>query len=113
MWRDLLPPFVSHFVSHGRRGSDARFAQIDAGIPLFAHGLQAVHTALVLVDEQMSPEQVEVYRRMPPERRLALAERLYWTARSLKTAWVRQCHTDWTDAQVAREVTRIFANART
>jgi hypothetical protein len=72
-----------------------------------------MHTASVLVDEQMSPEQVDAYRRMPPERRLALAERLYWTARELKAAWVRQCHADWSDTQVAQEVTRIFAHART
>ena len=66
----------------------------------------------MLADEQSSPEQFEAYRRMPPERRLALAERLYWSARELKAAWLRQCHSDWSEAEVAREVTRIFANAR-
>ena len=67
----------------------------------------------MLVDEQMSPEQVEAYRRMPPGRRLDLAERLYWSARELKSAWVRQCHPDWSEARVAQEVTRIFTSART
>jgi hypothetical protein len=80
---------------------------------MFAQGRKCVHNLLVLVDEQMSPEQVEAYRRMPPERRLELAEHLYWTARELKAAWVRQCHADWSETQVAREVTRIFAHART
>jgi hypothetical protein len=37
------------------------------------------HHRIMLPDEQMSPEQLEAYRRMPP--RLALAERLYWSAR--------------------------------
>ena len=67
----------------------------------------------MLPDEQVSPEQIEAFRRMPPERRLALAERLYWSARELKAAWLRARHTDWSEEQVQREVTRIFRNART
>jgi hypothetical protein len=66
----------------------------------------------MLQDEQTSPEQIEAFRRMPPERRLALAEGLYWSARELKAAWLRSQHTDWSEAQVAREVTRIFLHAR-
>jgi len=66
----------------------------------------------MLADEQTSPEQIESFRRMPPERRLALAEGLYWSARKLKAAWLRSQHTDWSEAQVAREVTRIFLHAR-
>jgi hypothetical protein len=38
----------------------------------------------MLPDEQTAPEQYESFRRMTPERRLALAEQLYWTARELK-----------------------------
>lgn len=64
------------------RTTDLRAEQNRAGIPLFAQGRQPVHTGPVLFDEQMSPEQVDAYRRMPPERRLALAKRLYWTARA-------------------------------
>jgi hypothetical protein len=67
----------------------------------------------VLPDEQTSPEQFEAYRRMTPERRLVLAEQLYWTARELKAAGLRSQHSDWTQEQVAREVTRIFLHART
>lgn len=66
----------------------------------------------MLADEQTSPEQFAAYRRMTPERRLAQAERLYWTARELKAAWLRSLHPDWSEEQVAREVTRIFLNAR-
>jgi hypothetical protein len=64
-------------------------------------------------DEQTSPEQFAIYRRMTAERRLALAEGLYWTAREMKAAWLRAHHADWSEAQVSREVTRIFSNART
>ena len=66
----------------------------------------------MLPDEQTSAEQIESFRRMPPERRLALAEELYWSARELKAAWLRAQHPDWSEAQVAREVTRIFLHAR-
>ena len=66
----------------------------------------------MLPDEQTSPEQIEAFRRMPPERRLALAEGLYWSARELKAAWLRSQHTDWSETQVAPEVTRIFLHAR-
>jgi hypothetical protein len=66
----------------------------------------------VLPDEQTTPEQFEIFRRMTPERRLALAEQLYWTARELKAAGLRSHHPDWTEEQVKREVTRIFLHAR-
>ena len=67
----------------------------------------------MLPDEQTSPEQFEALRRMTPERRLALAEQLYWTARELKAAGVRAHHPDWSEEQVAREVKRLFTHART
>ena len=66
----------------------------------------------MLPDEQTSPEQFEAFRRMPPERRLALAEQLYWSAREMKAAWLRAQHADWSEEQVLREVTRIFLHAR-
>jgi hypothetical protein len=62
----------------------------------------------VLPDEQTTPEQFEIYRRMTPEQRLALAEQLYWTARELKAAGLRSQHPDWTEDEVAREVTPHF-----
>ena len=67
----------------------------------------------MLADEQPSPEQLAIYRRMSPERRLALAEGLYWTAREMKAAWLRSLHPDWCEAQVLQEAARIFAHART
>lgn len=67
----------------------------------------------MLQDEQTSPEQFAAFRRMPPGRRLALAEALYWSARELKATWLRQQHADWTEQEVAREVARIFLHART
>ncbi|HKS37129.1 MAG TPA: hypothetical protein VJW76_08070 [Verrucomicrobiae bacterium] len=67
----------------------------------------------MLPDEQASPKQVEILRAMPGERRLRLAERLYWSARKLKFAGLRAQHPDWTEERLSAEVRRIFLNART
>jgi hypothetical protein len=65
----------------------------------------------MLPDEELSPEHVRVLRAMPGERRLKVAEQLYWMARKLKTAGVRSQHPDWSEEQVKAEVNRIFLNA--
>lgn len=67
----------------------------------------------MLLDEQPDPKQIEIYRNMTPEQRLAVAERLYWSAREWKASGVRMQHPEWSDKQVSEEVTRIFRNART
>jgi hypothetical protein len=63
-------------------------------------------------DDDPSPEQIEIYRRMTPGRRLEIAEQMYWSARRMKAAWLRTQHPDWSDAGVETEVTRIFSHAR-
>ena len=67
----------------------------------------------MLPDEKTSPEQIQAFRRMSPGRRLALAEQLYWSARELKAAWLKQQHPDWLPERISDEVTRIFLHART
>jgi hypothetical protein len=67
----------------------------------------------MLVNEQTSPEQVAALRAMTGSRRLQVAERLYWSARKMKTAGVRSQHPDWPEGRVQEEVRRIFINART
>ena len=84
----------------------------DGGERLARFKLSA-HIAAMLLDEQASPEQVAIFRRMTPGRRLALAEQLYWSAREIKAAWLRAQHSDWDEEQIAREVTRAFTHART
>jgi hypothetical protein len=66
----------------------------------------------MLPDEQPMPEQIEIFRRMSGQRRLELAEQLYWSARKLKAVAVRTQHPDWTEEQVSAEVRRIFLHAR-
>jgi hypothetical protein len=67
----------------------------------------------MLPDEQTSSEQFALLRAMPGERRLKLAELLYWSARKLKAAGVRSQHPDWPEEKVNAEVNRIFLHART
>jgi hypothetical protein len=49
----------------------------------------------MLPDEQTSPEQFAIYRAMSGQRRLQLAEQMFWSARRLKAAGVRYQHPDW------------------
>ena len=67
----------------------------------------------MLADEQTSPEQFAIYRRMTPEQRWRAASRLYWTCRRHKAAFLRSQHSDWTEEQLSAEVRRIFVHART
>ena len=67
----------------------------------------------MLADEQMSAEQVAVFRRMTPEQRWRAAHRLYWTMRRHKTAFLQSQHPDWPAPRVAAEVLAIFSHART
>ena len=63
-------------------------------------------------DEQTSPEQIEALRAMSGEKRLRLAEQLYWSARKMKAAGLRHQHPDWPEDRINSEVTRIFLHAR-
>jgi hypothetical protein len=67
----------------------------------------------MLTDEQTSPEQFAALRAMTGERRLHLAERLYWSARKMKAAGLRSQHPDWPEQRLNDEVRRIFSHART
>jgi hypothetical protein len=67
----------------------------------------------MLADEQTSPEQFAIYRRMTPEQRWHAARRLYWTCRRHKAAFLQSLHPDWSEEKVEDEVKRVFLNART
>ena len=71
------------------------------------------YIASMLPDEQASPEQIAVFRRMTPEQRWQAAHRLYWTMRRHKAAFLRSLHPDWPEQRVAAEVREIFSHART
>lgn len=56
--------------------------------------------------------QIEIYKRMTPQRKLEVAEELYRSARRLKAAWLRKIHPDWTEQQIKKELRDIFLYAR-
>jgi len=56
--------------------------------------------------------QIDIYRKMTPGQKWQAARDLYWSARRLKAAWLRQIHPDWTEEQVQNEVREIFLYAR-
>ena len=66
----------------------------------------------MLADEQTSEEQLALLRAMPGERRLQLAEDMFWSARALKAAGIRHQHPDWPKGKVTAEVNRIFLHAQ-
>jgi hypothetical protein len=63
-------------------------------------------------DEQVCPEQIEILRRMTPEQRWNAAQRLYWTMRRHKAAFMKSQHPEWSDERVQEEVRRIFLYAQ-
>ncbi len=63
-------------------------------------------------DDAPSPEQQAVFRSMTPGQRWEAAVELYWSARRLKTAFVRSIHPDWPDERVDAFVRAAFLHAR-
>jgi hypothetical protein len=49
---------------------------------------------------------------MTPTEKLRAAQQLRDSAWSLKAAWLRQKHPDWTEVKVQAEVRKSFAHAR-
>ncbi|MDB6030209.1 MAG: hypothetical protein JWM16_547 [Verrucomicrobiales bacterium] len=66
----------------------------------------------MLPDEQLSPKQVAIFKAMQGEKRLQIAGKLYWMARTIKLAGLRAQHPDWSEERLKSEVTRIFLHAR-
>ncbi|AQQ71922.1 hypothetical protein SMSP2_02301 [Limihaloglobus sulfuriphilus] len=54
----------------------------------------------------------EIYRNMSAEQKIRILEDMYWTARQMKTNWLKQQHPDWTDEEIEKEVREIFLCGR-
>ena len=61
----------------------------------------------------MHPEQKRIFESMTPEQKLRAAADLYYAARSLKAAALRQQRPDWNEEQIREKVREIFLYART
>ena len=55
----------------------------------------------------------EIFRKMTPAERIALAEQLWFEARHLKAASLRSIHPEWSEDQVMEKTREIFLRART
>jgi len=76
------------------------------------NGSFSITLNLMLPDEQPSPEQIAALRVLSGEKRMRLAEQLYWSARKIKAAGLHNQHPDWSVERINAEVTRIFLHAR-
>lgn len=56
--------------------------------------------------------QLACIKRLSPDEKLRLSEKMYFEARRLKADWLRQLHPEWSDEQVKCKVREIFVNAR-
>jgi hypothetical protein len=60
----------------------------------------------------MKTEMQRVLQAMTPAQKLRAAERLYYSARELKTAALRAEHPEWTEETIRQAVREIFLYAR-
>lgn len=59
----------------------------------------------------LTPEYLAALRRMTGTQKLRTAFGLYWSARKLKAARLRELYPDWTEPQVQQRVKEIFLHA--
>jgi len=60
----------------------------------------------------MDDIQSQIMAKMSAEKKLELSLRLYYSARRLKTAHLRNLYPDWSEEKIQEEVRRIFLYAR-
>ena len=66
----------------------------------------------MLSDEQATPDQLHALRALTPEQRWQVSQRLYWSVRRLKSAYLSSLHPEWSPERLDTEVRRIFLCAR-
>ncbi len=59
--------------------------------------------------ETLDDKQIEAFRRMTPAEKWKASMSLYWSARSLKTAFLQREHPEWTEQMVRDLVNRLFS----
>ncbi len=61
----------------------------------------------------MHPEQERIFQAMEPEKKLRVAQMLYYSARQLKAAGLKAQNPDWSEEKINNRVREIFLYART
>lgn len=64
-------------------------------------------------EHTLHPAQIAAYRRKTPEQKIAQSMAMYWQARALKPAWLRERFPEWSEADVQAKVREIFLLATT
>ena len=60
---------------------------------------------------EITPEYLAALRKLDGPGKLRTAAMLYWGARKIKAARLRELHPDWTEGQVQDKVKKIFLHA--
>ena len=61
----------------------------------------------------MHPIQRHIFQEMSPERKLEIAQMLYYSARELKAAAFRGQHPEWSENEIETKVKEVFLYGRT
>ena len=61
----------------------------------------------------LHPEQKRALQSMAPEEKLGVSMNLYYGARELKRAWLREMNPAWSEKQVEEKVRELFRHAGT
>lgn len=61
---------------------------------------------------ESNAEHIKILKKMSPQQKLEASLNLYYSARTLKAAWLRQTHTEWSEEEIEQAVTEAFTNAR-
>ncbi len=65
------------------------------------------------METELTPEYLETLRGLSGEAKLRSSFQLYWSARKLKTSFLRRRHPSWAEEEIQAEVKRIFSDATT
>ena len=60
---------------------------------------------------ESNAEHIKILKKMSPQQKLEASLNLYYSARKLKAAWLRQTHIEWSEEEIEQAVTEAFANA--
>lgn len=63
------------------------------------------------MSEPLSPEYIRILQGMSGEEKLRTAAKMWWTARNLKAAFLRQQYPDWTEEKIEEKVKKIMLYA--
>ena len=65
------------------------------------------------MEKRQSKIEINRFKGFSPEKKLDLSMQLYYSAKELKRASLKQFHPEWNNAKIDEEVRRIFLHART